>query len=95
VSRATARRRDPCELSSSWRPAPWGICVVHLIHLLLVGIANFVLLSTAAGRVRASGSAPHAPLHPLGNVFIHLCEMFVGVRPYPLPFSTLLCVGQV
>jgi hypothetical protein len=49
VSRATARRRDPCELSSSWRPAPWVICVVHLIHLLLVGIANFVLLSTAAG----------------------------------------------
>jgi hypothetical protein len=44
--------------------AAGGVRVVHLLHLLRVGAADFALLSAAAGGVRASASTPHAPLRP-------------------------------
>jgi hypothetical protein len=52
---------------SSQRSRRRGVRVVHLLHLLRVGAADLALLLTAAGGVRTSASAPHAPIHPLGG----------------------------
>jgi hypothetical protein len=46
---------------------PPGVCVVHLVHLLRVGAADFTLLPATAGGVWASASTHHAPLHPPGS----------------------------
>jgi hypothetical protein len=72
-----------------------GVRAAHLLHLLRVGTTDLALLSAAAGGVRASASAPHTPLRPLGN---HLRPPLRDVRRCgPLHFSLplLLRASQV
>ena len=63
-----------------------GVCAIHLAHLHWRGTADFFILAAAAGRLRppASTSDSHSLL--LASIFVHLCEMFVGVRPCVILF---------
>jgi hypothetical protein len=86
VERAVARRKNPRRRRSPRRSRRRGVCVVHLLHLLQVGVADLALLSVAAGGVQASALAPHAPLHPPGG---HLRPILRDVRrcgPCTSPF---------
>jgi hypothetical protein len=50
-----------------WRSRRRGVCVVHLLHFLRVGAADFALLPATAGGVWALASTPHTPLHAPGS----------------------------
>jgi hypothetical protein len=78
-----------------WQSHRRGVCVVHLVHFLRVGAADFALLPATAGGVRASASTPHAPLHPSGSdlrpPLRDVCRCDLLHFPLPLFF----CAGQV
>jgi hypothetical protein len=95
VERAGARRKNPRRCRPPRQSRRRGVHFVHLLHLLQVGAADLTILPAAAGGVRASGPAPHAPLHPPGG---HLRPPLRDVhRGGSLHFSLppLLRVGQV
>jgi hypothetical protein len=77
------------------RSRRWGVCAVHLLHLLQASAADFSLLPTTAGGVRASASTPHTPLHPADS---NLHPPLRDVRrcgPLHFPLPLLLRAGQV
>jgi hypothetical protein len=97
VGRIRVCRRDLRELSSSRRPAPWGICVVHFVHLqrLAMTISSFFLLLLEEFRLQLQHLMPHSILQMA--IFVHLCEMFVGVGHYTslfLHFFVLVKSGK-
>jgi hypothetical protein len=59
--------------------AAQGVRALHLLPLLRVGAADLAVLSAAGGGVRTLAPAPHAHSILQVAIFIHLCEMFVGV----------------
>jgi len=77
------RLGDPSRLGSPRQPPRRGICAIHLAHFHRRGAADLFVPAVAAGRLRPPTSAPYAPLPPPD---VHLCEMFVGVRPCVILF---------
>jgi hypothetical protein len=92
VERARARRKNLCRRCPPWRSRRRGVCVVHLVHFLRVGAADFALLPATAGGVWASASTPHTPLHPPGSdlrpPLRDVCKC--GPIHFPLPLFFVL-----
>ena len=66
---------DSSRLGSPRRSARWGICAIHFAHFLLL-LEDFGL--------QLQHLTPHSILLTL--IFVHLFEMFVGVRPCVILF---------
>jgi hypothetical protein len=81
VERARACQKDPCRCCSPWRSRRRGVRAVHLLHLLLVGAADFTffLLLLEEFGLQLQHLTPHSVLQ--AAIFVHLYEMFVGVAP--------------
>jgi hypothetical protein len=95
MERAGVRRKDPRRRHSPQRSRCRGVCALRLLPLLLVGAADLALLLAAIGGARSPASAPHAPLHPLGD---HLRPPLRDVRgggTLHLPLPPFLRVGEI
>jgi hypothetical protein len=66
--------------SARW-PAAQQSCSLQLLHLGRVCTPDDLLLSHAAGEQWFLVSSSDATHHRIGLVFVHLYEMYVGVRP--------------
>jgi hypothetical protein len=91
MERAGVRRKDPrrCHPLGDLVAGEFMLFVSYLSCELVLPISPFFLLLLEEFGLQLQHLTPHSILQ--AAIFVHLCEMFVGVAPAPPSFAISSC----